>query len=169
MCCVSVEGGAWLTVGKEPVMWAEGRVKVLLVGNLEVVCRAALPRPDPELGRDDADGGRRGGNEDIGASCASSLEDVHGAIPVHGAEAVVEEQAALLRPDSCCGVEDGQGLLGDRGRPRLGEGCFDGGPRADVSLHKVTAGSRLSHVPAVEWHKVDDADALRGFAALQQL
>src|SRR5690242_12672452 len=60
------------TVGEEEVVRAKGSVKVLFVGDLEIVRRGALPRPDPEVRGDNADGGGGGGDEDIGAGCLSS-------------------------------------------------------------------------------------------------
>lgn len=82
---------------------------------------------------------------------------------------MVQQFAALLGPHGGGGVEDGQGLVGDGRGPRLGEGGVDRGARADIGLDNVATGSGREHVTPVERNEIDDADALRRFAALQQL
>jgi hypothetical protein len=158
-----------LTVGKEQLVRAQGSIEVLLGGNLVVLIRAALPRPSPEIRGHNADGGGRGGDEDVSARFPSGFENVYGAIPVHGTDAAVKEWVTFLRPDSSRGVEDSQGQLGDRLGPRLQEGGFDRRPGGNIGFHEITAGSRLDHVPSVERHEINDTDALGRFATLEQL
>lgn len=150
-------------------MGAQGRIKVLLVNDLKPPRSHVLPGPDPEVGGNNADRRGRSCNKDIGAHGPGSFEDIYRSIPIHTADTVVKQRAALLGSDSSGGVEHSHGLVGDGCRPWPREGCFDRRARCDVGLHEVATSCGLKHIPPIYRRKVDDADAFRGLAALEQL